>query len=168
MRKLALFAAFAASLGGAAALHAQTPTDTTHRTHEGRGGRGGRGGPAMMDKMLLKNITLTDGQKTQLEQVHKAQRDEMQAGRGQGRGDFEAIQKARQSGDTAAANRLMKEQRARMEARRDAHAAAIRAMLTPDQQKQLDANLAELKTRGPEFGRGHGQRQWHAQRSPTV
>ena len=166
MRKLALFAAFAASLGGAAALHAQTPTDTTHRAHEGRGGRGARGGPGMMDQMLLKNITLTDAQKTQLDQIRRAERDKMRADGAQ-RGDFDAIRKARQSGDTATARKLMAEQHARMEARLTTHTAAIRAILTPDQQKQLDTNAAELKKHPMQFGRGgHGPGKWNGQRSP--
>ena len=165
MRKLALFAAFAASLGGAAALHAQTPTDTTHRAHEGRGGRGGRGGPAMMDQMLLKNITLTDAQKTQLEKVRESERASMQSDGGR-RADFDAMRKARQSGDTAAARKLMAEQRTRMEAHLTAHTAAIRSILTPDQQKQLDANVAELKKHPMRFGHGPGK--WNGQRSPGV
>ena len=172
MRKLALFAAFAGSLG-AAALHAQTPTqtpsDTTHRAHDGRGGRFGRGGPAMMDQMLLKNITLTDAQKTQLEQVRKSERASMQKDGGNRRGDFDAIQKARQSGDTVTARKLMAEQRAKMEAHLSAHTAAIRAILTPDQQKQLDANAAELKNHPMQFGRGgRGGGKWNGQRSPAI
>jgi Spy/CpxP family protein refolding chaperone len=171
MRKLALFAAFAASLGGAAALHAQTPapSDTTHRTHEGRGGRSGRGGPAMMDQMLLKNITLTDAQKAQLEKVRKSERASMQNDGGTRRGDFDAIRKARQAGDTATARKLMAEQRTRMDAHLTAHAAAIRAILTPDQQKQLDANAADLKTHPMQLGRGgRGGGKWNGQRSPAI
>ena len=168
MRKLAFFAALAASLGGAAALHAQTtaqsPSDTAHRAHEGRGGR--RGGPAMMDQMLLKNITLTVAQKTQLEQVRKSERASMQKDGGNRRGDFDAIKKARQSGDTATARKLMAEQRTRMEAHLTAHTAAIRAILTADQQKQLDANAAELKSHPMQFGRGGRGGKWNGQRSP--
>ena len=70
----------------------------------------------------------------------------MQADAKSGRAEFDAMRKARQSGDTATANRLMEEQRAKMEQRFAVHTAAVRAMLTPDQQKQLDANVAELKT----------------------
>jgi Spy/CpxP family protein refolding chaperone len=167
MRKLALFAAFAAALGGAAALHAQTPTDTTHRAHEGRGGRFARGGPAMMDQMLLKNIVLTDAQKTQLENVRKTERSSMEKDGAGRRAEFDALRKARQAGDTATVRRLMAEQRTRMEARLTAHAAALRAILTPDQQKQLDANVTELKAHPRQFGRGRGG-EWHGQKSPTV
>ena len=78
----------------------------------------------------------------------------MQKDGGDRRGDFDAIQKARQSGDTATARKLMAEQRTKMEAHLTAHTAAIRAILTPDQQKQLDANAAELKNHPMQFGRG--------------
>ncbi len=143
MRKLSFIAALAVSLAGAEAVHAQAPRDSTaHRW----GGRGGRVGPGTMEHALLKNITLSDAQKSQLAQLQKSERSSMQADAKSGRADFDAIRKARQSGDTVTANRLMQEQRARMEQRFTAHTAAVRAMLTPDQQTQLDANVAELKT----------------------
>lgn len=170
MRKLALFAALVGSLGGAAVMHAQapqTPQDTAHRAYQGRGGRQGRGGPAMMDRMLLKNITLTYAEKGQLAQLRKSERAKMAADSGARRADFEAMRKARQSGDSATMKKLMAEQRTRMVARLDENAAAIRTVLTPDQRKQLDANVAELKSHPAELGRGRAPGQWHAQRSPA-
>lgn len=172
MRKLALFAAVAASLVGAPALFAQAPQAQTPQAQATRdsswhGRRGGRGGSAMLERGLLENITLTAAQKTQLEQVRKAERAKMKADSGTRRADFDAIRKARESGDTATAKRLMQEQRTKMEARLQEHAAAVRAILTPDQQKQLDSNLAELKTRAGKFA-GRGGRQWHGQKSPVV
>jgi Spy/CpxP family protein refolding chaperone len=116
----------------------------------------GRGGPGMMQGMLLKGITLTDAQKAKLDTLREAQRTAMQAQRGQGRPDFEAIREAREKGDTATVARLMAEQRKTMEAHRDAQFAAIRAILTPDQQKQFDANVAEMKKH--EGDMGHGMR----------
>jgi Spy/CpxP family protein refolding chaperone len=143
MRKLSFIAALAMSLVGAQTVHAQSPRDSTaHRW----GGRGGRGGPGMMEHALLKNITLSDAQKSQIEQLQTTERSSMQADAKSGRADFDAMRKARQSGDTATANRLMQADRAKMEQRFTAHTAAVRAMLTPDQQKQLDANVAELKS----------------------
>jgi hypothetical protein len=66
---------------------------------------------------------------------------------------------ARESGDTATANRLMREQRAKMDAQRDKQAAAIRSILTTDQQAQFDKNLAAMKEREAQFpaGRGRGR-----------
>jgi Spy/CpxP family protein refolding chaperone len=90
-----------------------------------------------------------------LEQLQGSERASTTADSGARRAEFDAIRKARQSGDTAAANRLMLEQRTKMDQRFAAHTAAIRAILTPDQQKQFDANVAEMKAHRGEFGRGH-------------
>jgi len=155
MRKLSILAALAVSLAGAKAVHAQAPRDST--AHKW-GGRGGRGGPGMMEHALLKNITLTDAQKAKLEQVQQSERASMTADSGARRAAFDAMRKARQSGDTAAAKRLMLEQRTKMDQQFAAHSAAVRAVLTPDQQTQFDANVAEMKSRRGEFGRGRGQK----------
>jgi Spy/CpxP family protein refolding chaperone len=155
MRKLSILAALAVSLAGAKAVHAQAPRDST--AHKW-GGRGGRGGPGMMEQALLKNITLTDAQKAKLEQVQRSERASMTADNGARRAAFDAMRKARQSGDTAAAKRLMLEQRTKMDQQFAAHSAAVRAVLTPDQQTQFDANVAEMKSHRGEFGRGRGQK----------
>jgi Spy/CpxP family protein refolding chaperone len=119
----------------------------------------------MMKHALLKNITLTDAQKAKLEQVQKSERGSMTADSGARRAEFDAMRKARQSGDTITANRLMLEQRAKMDQQFAAHSAAVRAILTPDQQKQFDANVAEMKSHRGEFGRGRGQK--HTKPAPT-
>ncbi|HEY9229546.1 MAG TPA: Spy/CpxP family protein refolding chaperone, partial [Gemmatimonadaceae bacterium] len=136
------------------------------RAGAGRGpGRGAMGGPGMvMDRALLKDITLTDAQKTKLQQLRDAEREKIQkdGGRGAGGADFEAIRDARERGDTATVRRLMGEQREKMDARRDEQITAIRALLNADQLTQFDANVAELKKRqsemGPERGMGRGGR----------
>jgi Spy/CpxP family protein refolding chaperone len=113
----------------------------------------------MMDRALLRGITLTDAQQTQLKALHDAEQQKMEAERasGQGRPGMEAIRAAREKGDTAAAKQLMDAQRARMNARRDEQVAAIRAILTGDQVAAFDANVAEMKKRDAE-GRGRGGR----------
>jgi len=167
MRKLSILAALAVSLAGAQAVHAQAPRDSTAHRWGGRGGRGGPGGPGMMEHALLKNITLTDAQKTQLKEVQKTERASMAADSGARRANFDAVRKARQSGDTATARRLMAEQRTKMEQQFTTHSAAVRAILTPDQLKQFDANVAEMKSHRREFGaeREHGQK--HTKPAPT-
>jgi Spy/CpxP family protein refolding chaperone len=112
----------------------------------------------MMEHTLLKNITLTSVQKTKLEQVQKSERASMTADGGARRAGVEAMRTARQSGDTATAHRLMLEQRTKMDQQFAAHSAAVRAILTPDQQTQFDANVAEMKSHRGEFGRGQGQK----------
>ena len=156
MRKIAILAAVVA-LAGAGTAQAQRGARPGRAGGEGRAeGRGeGRGGPGMMaDRGLLKGITLTEAQKTKLEQVRGADRANMGGGRGAGRGNFEAIREAREKGDTATVRRLMQEQRAEMDARRDQQIAAIRAILTSDQLGQFDANVAEMKKREAEMGPG--------------
>jgi Spy/CpxP family protein refolding chaperone len=155
MKKVAVVAAAFAALAMAGVAQAQgtgAPAQHQHRA-EGRGPMG-RGGPGMMQGMLLKGITLTDAQKAKLDTLRAAQRTAMQAQRGQGRPDFEAIRDAREKGDTATVNRLMAEQRKTMEAHRDAQFAAIRTILTAEQQKQFDANVAEMKKHPGDMGRG--------------
>ena len=149
MRKMMMVAALAA-VASATALHAQGNPGGR------RGGMGMRGaGPGMMDQMLLKGITLSDAQKAKLEQIREAERSKMQAqgGRGGGRAEMDSIRAARERGDTALAQKLMAQQRAQMEARRDSQITAIRGILTADQLPQFDANVAEMKKRAAE-GRG--------------
>lgn len=166
MKKFAVVAAVFAALGMAGVAQAQgagAPAQRQHRA-EGRGPMG-RGGPGMMQGMLLKGITLTDAQKAKLDTMREAQRTAMQAQRGQGRPGMEAIREAREKGDTVTANRLMTEQRKTMEAHRAAQFAAIRSILTADQQKQFDANVAEMKKhQGNEMG--HGMRPDSGHKAP--
>jgi periplasmic protein CpxP/Spy len=115
----------------------------------------------MMEHALFKNVTLTDAQKTQLEQIRKSEQASMKANGGAERTEFDAMRKARESGDTATANRLMQQQRAQMQQQFDTHVAAVRNILTADQQKQLDANVADLKAHPGGFGRGRGPGQPH-------
>ena len=154
MRKLALLVSFALVASG-------TTVQAQGRGMGRASGRGGPGGPAaMMDRFLFKDITLTDAQKAKLEEMRTAERDQMQAqaGRGRGGADFEAIREARQKGDTATVARLMADQRQKMEAQRDERIAAIRAILTADQVSQFDANVAEMKKRESEMPMGPGRR----------
>jgi Spy/CpxP family protein refolding chaperone len=154
MRKLALLVTFALVASG-------TSVQAQGRGMGRASGRGGPGGPAaMMDRFLFKDITLTDAQKAKLEELRKAERDQMQAegGRGRGGADFEAIREAREKGDTATVRRLMADQRGKMEARRDERISAIRAILNTNQLSQFDANVAEMKKRESDAPMGRGGR----------
>lgn len=120
---------------------------------EGR--RGGRGGP---DGLLLKGITLTEGQRSQIAQLNKAQREKFDAQRKQNDGQFEKVREARKRGDTAAVRAAMAQRRTQMEQERAQHVAAIRNLLTVEQRVQFDKNVAELKTREAERGQRLGQK----------
>ena len=142
----------AGAAGAAIAQSAQRPNarpDTTERDHRGwdaeRGGRR-RGGP---DGMLLKGITLTDAQKTRIKALHEEQKSDMQKNREQFRGVMQDARAARERGDTATARAKMEQVRSEMAKQREHEIAMLRTILTPEQQKQLDANVAAMKERGP-------------------
>ena len=135
----------ALSLAGTAV--AQQPQDGQRARRGGeRAGQaeGRRGGP---DGILLKDITLTEGQRTQIAQLRRTQREAMQADREKNRGQFEELRAARERGDTAAMRKAFEARRAVMQQEREQHIAAIRNVLTAEQRVQFDKNVAELKTR---------------------
>ena len=165
MRKSILMGlGLALSVAGAAI--AQAPQDGQRPARGERGDRGqmdGRrqGGP---DGLLLKDITLTEGQRTQIAQLRKTQREQMQAKREQGQKQGETVRAARERGDTAAVRQAMQQRRQAMEQERTQHIASIRNLLTAEQRVQFDKNVTELKAReaqraerGPGMGpRGKG------------
>jgi protein CpxP len=158
----------ALTVGTASAVAAQqTRPDTARREKAERGDRGDRGerrrgGP---DAALLKGITLTDAQKTQLTTMREAQRSEMQKNREQFSAAMKEARAAREKGDTATARAKMTAVRTQMTQQRDRQIAALRTILTAEQQKQFDANVAVWKERGQrgmrgdrEGHQGHGAR----------
>ena len=152
---------------------AQQPQDGQRsRRGSDRAGQmdGRRGAP---DGLLLKDITLTEGQRTQIAQLRSAQRETMQANREKNKVQFDELRAARQRGDTAAVRVAIEARRVAMQQERERHIAAVRNLLTAEQRVQFDKNVAEMKTRvvqrsersrhgkgqrGPGAGRGTGAR----------
>ena len=133
-------------------------------------GRGSQSAPGtMLDRALFKDIKLSNAQKAKVEAFRTAERERLQAEAGRGRGgeNVEAIRAARENGDTATANRLMAEQRAKTEEDREARITQLRAILTSDQVAQFDANVAELKKRASEAGSRGGGRGRRGGRPPA-
>ncbi|WP_284348340.1 Spy/CpxP family protein refolding chaperone [Roseisolibacter agri] len=178
---IATAAGLALVVGAATATIAQAPAGSGSRPaasdtarHDGhargerggprggeRGGeRGGRGGPGGPGSMLLRGITLTDAQKQQLQALRPARGGQNDAAREQTRKLMDEARAARQRGDTAAANARFTQLRTQMQQQRDRDVAAMRNVLTAEQRKQFDANVAELKQREQDrpqergFGRG--------------
>ena len=154
MRKIALLVALAVTVVAGVAQ------GQTGGPPMGRGGRGrGPGGPGGPATMLVRGITLSDAQRAYLDTLREHDRAEMEQNREQNQAVMEKLRAAREGGDTATAGRLMREQRAKMDAQRDKQAVAIRAILTNEQQSQFDKNLAEMKEREAQFpaGRGRGR-----------
>lgn len=153
--------ALALTLGGAGLAAAQSTGQQPQRPRgeQGdRGGRGwGRGGPrGGPEGFLLRGITLTDAQKQKVQQLHESDRAQMEKSRDQFRSRMDSARAARQRGDSTKAKALFDAMRKDMDARRDQHASQIRSILTAEQQKQFDANLAEAKKREAERGPGRG------------
>ncbi|MEX2177166.1 MAG: Spy/CpxP family protein refolding chaperone [Gemmatimonadaceae bacterium] len=122
----------------------------------GPGMRSDRGGP---DGLLLKGITLTEGQRAQIAQLRKTQREQMATDRpGQARGGDMRGGGARQQGDTVAVRAAMQKNRQVMEQQRAQHTAAIRGILTADQRVQFDKNVAELNAREAQRAERVGKR----------
>lgn len=145
MRKTTMTMALglALSLGAVGVASAQATQQPQRHEHE-QGRRGMRRGPG---GELFKGITLTADQKTRLKELRKAEKpnDELR----------EAMQEARalrQKGDTAGARAKMQALRPQMEQQRERQFAAIRSILTPEQQKQFDANVAEWKQHAAQRG----------------
>lgn len=150
MRKTILMGlGLALSVAGTVAAQQTDQVKPRRPQAEGERGEGRRGGP---DGFLLKDITLTDAQKTQLKALRTAEREKMQANREQMRKQFEEMRSARERGDTAAARAIMQRNRQAMEQNREQHLAAIRNILTAEQRTQFDRNVAELKQRHQERG----------------
>jgi Spy/CpxP family protein refolding chaperone len=121
------------------------------RGGEGRGERHGefrRGGPGGGLRHLLKGITLTEDQKAKLKALHEQNKSQMDANREQFKKTMEEAKALREKGDTAGAHAKMRPLMEQRKADMEKHAAQLRAILTPEQQKQFDANLAEWKAKG--------------------
>jgi periplasmic protein CpxP/Spy len=146
------------------AIAQQGQADTSRPARGERGGQfeRGRGGP---DGLLLKNITLTEGQRAQIAQLRKTQREEMRTDREKNRGQFDSLKAARQKGDTAAVRQAVQVRRQVMAQERAQHVAAIRNLLTAEQRVQFDKNVAELQQREARRAeRGHNGKNKPGQR----
>jgi len=159
LTRMGLGLALVVGAAGVAAAQSAQPNarpDTTHREHrEWNGQRGDRRGG--MGGGLLRGINLTDAQKDRLKAIRTQHESEMTKGREQFAAVRKEIRDARERGDTATARAKMAEVRTQMERQREQEIATLRTILTPEQQKQLDANVAAMKERAAQGGhRGHG------------
>lgn len=167
MRKSMIGAALGLALTvGAAGVASAQSTQQPQRQRVGavEGRRGGgqpgemgrrRGGP---EGALLKGITLSSEQKARLKELRQQDAKQMQGNRDEFRKAMQDARAARQRGDTAVARTKMEALRSQMQRQRDQQLAAVRNVLTPEQQKQFDANRAEMEKRRAEHAKGEGNR----------
>ena len=157
MRKITIMGlGLALSLAGTVA--AQQPGQDAPRRPKAEGERGGREGRGGPDGFLLRGVTLTDAQKTQLQAMRKADHEKMDARRDEMKKQFDEMRAARERGDTTAARALMQRNRQIREQVRDQHIAAVRNILTADQRVQFDKNVTEWKQREAQRGERFGPR----------
>lgn len=160
LTRMGLGLALIVGAAGAAAAQSTRPDARPDSARRERGEWGmrrrGGGGP---ERMLLKGITLTDAQKTRLTALRKEQQPEMKKTREQFGAVMKEARDARQRGDTATARAKMQQVRTAMATQREKQIASLRTVLTAEQQKQFDANVAEWKERAPKGDhREHGGR----------
>ncbi len=159
MTRMGLGLALIVGAAGAAAAQGTRPDarpdtvrrDRGERSQNGEWGMRGRGGA---NGALLRGITLTDAQKTRLQELRKAEQPEMQKTREQFGAVMKEARDARQRGDTATARAKMAQVKTAMDTQRERQVASLRTILTADQQKQLDANIAAMKERAAKGVRG--------------
>ena len=143
----------ALTLGGgvaAAQAPAQAPAQRHGRAEQAEGHRRGGRGP---EGFLLKGITLTADQQARVADLQKqwrADRPNETRERGAQRQDSAQGQRGPRGQRTPA-------DRAAMQQRMEQHVAALRAILTADQQRTFDANVAQMKQRFAQRGQGNGQ-----------
>jgi Spy/CpxP family protein refolding chaperone len=161
----AAVALFAAS---EAIAQAPAPRDSARRQGEmRRGGRprgdiGGMRQAAM--RGLFRDIDLTQAQRDQMKTVNEKYRTQYQSIRSIRESlepDLKAAQEARQRGDTVAARAAVertKTGREKMQALMQQQRTEVRALLTAEQQKQFDTNVAQMKDRMEKHGDRKGRR----------
>ena len=135
--RLAAGIAFAVCISSAARAQGTPPSSPPADSMHGHGGM--RGGPGGRGMMLFKGITLTSTQKDSVKKIMQSMRSQMDAARGQ-----------RQAGtkpDSAT--------RANMMNMMQQQQAALRGVLTADQQATFDKNVADMKAHRHD-GKGHG------------
>jgi Spy/CpxP family protein refolding chaperone len=126
--------------------------------HRGRFRRGfARGG---FDRRLVRDLNLTDAQRTQIRSIHDKYRPQFESIRTQARTQFDNIRALRQKGDTAGARAAIQRQRTeignRVQAIRTQELAEVRNVLTAEQRTRFDAAQAERKKRMEEWQKNGG------------
>jgi Spy/CpxP family protein refolding chaperone len=107
--------------------------------------RGGEG-------RLMKDLNLTDAQKSKIKAIHTRYQPQYKALREQGKTQFQSLKSARQKGDTSAAARQKFQQqreqfRQRSVALRTQERNEIRGVLTADQRAKWDAAAKQREDR---------------------
>jgi Spy/CpxP family protein refolding chaperone len=154
MNRIRMFA-----LGALVAATAVAPLGAQGRPDAARPRRGaaaGEFGPGF-GPGLFRGIQLTAQEKASLKTIREKYQPQMQQLRQQMQPQMQEAMKARRAGDTTAARlAFQKTEAQRQQARSLAEKMQqeSRAALTPEHRAQLDSNVARMRERGPQMGRG--------------
>jgi Spy/CpxP family protein refolding chaperone len=164
----------AAVFGLAVYAGAQVPAkadSTWHRgarqAQAGEHGRGGHGRGQFAhrggERHFMKDLNLTDAQKTKVKAIHQKYRPQLEAMRKQAEPQFKAMRDARQKGDTSAATRArfrtqMEQFRTRSQSIRQQEQNEIRGILTADQRTKWDAAQKKMNERQGKMKKKFGDR----------
>jgi protein CpxP len=149
----ALGAAVVLGMAGVAGAQAPARKDSAKWARHGEmaGRRGERG-------KFMKDLNLSDAQKSQIKAIHKKYEPQMKQIREQGKAQFGDLRAARQRGDTSAATRAKFQQfRQRTMAVREQENNEVRSILTADQRTKWDAAQAQRKQRFEAHQKGMGR-----------
>lgn len=169
----ALLIAIAGAAGNAGAQATQTPGAKApgerhgHRI-DGRRGEGRRGFGGRRGGEFVKDLNLTDAQKTQIKTVHAKYKPQFEAIHTQFKGSMDNAKALKAKGDTAGSRAAFAKVRAdirqRMLTVREQEQKDVRNVLTAEQRAKFDAAQAARKKwmdehakdgrRGGKFGRG--------------
>lgn len=147
-RILAAVAAVSLALG---AFSMASAKDETNQVKHARRGPG----PAMehlLPPRAVEDLNLTADQKTKLSSIEADFKSAAAKWREAHPADPEAFQKARESGDKDALQK-MRDQRKELMDIRKAHVDQLRATLTDEQKTKLDQSLEKAREHGPGHGR---------------
>jgi Spy/CpxP family protein refolding chaperone len=155
MRKSRIIALVVASLVSTASFAgAQAPAAGAQagRSAMGRGMQGGRG-----QRGLFRGIKLSDTEKAKLKDIRAKYAPEQKQLRESLKPAMQEARTARQKGDSVAARAAFartKDGRDKMKALTDREQAELRSALTPENQKQFDANVQRFAQRRAEWEKG--------------
>ncbi len=164
MRRVALSTlAVALTLGTASLAAAQQPQQPQAQQQQQWGQRGQRWQRGQRGRRaLFRGVNLTSQQKDQIKAINQKYAQQARPIREAMRPVMQQIRTDRQKGDSAAARAAFEQtrsQREQLRSLREQELKEIRAVLTPDQQKTFDQNVAQLKARMEQWQRNRRDRQ---------
>lgn len=154
MNRIRMFA-----FGALVAATAMAPLGAQVRPDSARPRRGAVAGDAGQGfgRGLFRGIQLTEQERASLKAIREKYQPQIQQLRQEMQPEMQEAMKARRSGDTAAARLAFQKteaQRQQMRALAEKIRQESRDALTPEHRAQLDSNIARMRERAPQAGRG--------------